>query len=141
MVSVSSGMRYLPVSADKDLYSKFLEKDMIDRQESTLRLYKRFYDEQPKESSPLKPVLGSPINAPDSPIPKYGELHTPITGLPPQRIDYPDAPIFPTEPGLNSPDGDWGYAESRQLAMNAGRVLTAKYWKDRFEPNPRPSGF
>jgi hypothetical protein len=137
---MSSGMRYFTPQVEETDIPEYLERDRKERQQKVLGLFKRFYDEKPMVSSPEKSVFGSADNYSKVPNPSPGDMMSCKTGLMPDKIEYPDEPIFPEVNTLTSPMGDFGRFENRQYRMVYEKNGFERLWRDRFNPNPRPSG-
>lgn len=142
-VNMSSGERYLvPEVPDASLDPIAEEQDTKTEMRAELSMYHRRWREIKETQSYQKPGFGSAVNYPSEPFSRRMEprkVDSPMKQFASKSMDYPDAPIFPTEPGLNSRLADYGRQEGRQLRMDATLKMLPHYWAGRFEEGP-PKG-
>lgn len=140
---MSSGERYLvPEVPDPSLDPVKMEADERTEMRAQIGMYHKRWAQIKETQSYQKPGFGSAVNYPSAPFNRSMEarvVSSPMKQFASGGMDYPDAPIFPEEPGLNSRLGDYGRQEGRQAGMDATLSMLPRYWRNRFEGGP-PKG-
>lgn len=136
--------RYLrPEIPDPSLDAEYAEREEHAVMRVAIGLYQKRWKQVEETQSFQKNISAN--NYPAEPFNrslKERVVSSPLAQFPHARPgQYPDAPIFPTEPGLNSKLGDYGRQEGIQAAMNGKLRMLPSYWRGRFEEGAPPGIF